>query len=70
MMGVSAPCSRLGHVRETAAIFRKMLWLNPAESGVGFCLEDIESARTYEEGREPLARQDGFRPVHVVEAPR
>lgn len=57
MMGVWAPCSRLGHVLEAAAIFRKMLWLNPAESqGVGFCLEDIESARTCEEGREPLAR--------------
>jgi hypothetical protein len=41
---------RLGHTREAAAVFHRMLWLNPTDNqGARFNLAAIEAGRTWEE---------------------
>lgn len=56
MHGVGLCWWRLGHVREAAAVFRKMLWLNPGDNqGVRFNLAAIEAGKTWEEMEEPDA---------------
>jgi len=53
MSGLGLCWWRLGHTREAAAIFRKMLWLNPSDNqGARFNLAAVEAGRTWEEMKE------------------
>ena len=48
--GVGLCWWRLGKIREAAAAFRKMLWLNPGDNqGARFNLAAIEAGKTWEE---------------------
>ncbi len=50
MQGVGQCAWRLGHTREAAAAFRKMLWLNPSDNqGARFNLAAIEAGKTWDE---------------------
>jgi hypothetical protein len=53
MHGLGLCCWRLGQKREAAAVFRKMLWLNPGDNqGARFNLAAVEAGRTWEEMKE------------------
>jgi tetratricopeptide (TPR) repeat protein len=53
MHGVGVCWWRLGKTREAAAVFRKMLWLNPSDNqGARFNLAAVEAGRTWEEAEE------------------
>jgi hypothetical protein len=48
--GVGLCWWRLGKTREAAAVFRKMLWLNPSDNpGARFNLAAVEASKTWEE---------------------
>ncbi len=48
--GVGLCAWRLGNTREAAAVFRKMLWLNPTDNqGARFNLAALEAGKTWEE---------------------
>jgi hypothetical protein len=48
--GVGLCAWRLGHTREAAAVFHRMLWLNPTDNqGARFNLAAIEAGKTWEE---------------------
>ena len=48
--GVGLCAWRLGHTREAAAVFHRMLWLNPTDNqGARFSLAAIEAGKTWEE---------------------
>lgn len=48
--GVGQCAWRSGNTREAAAVFRKMLWLNPTDNqGARFSLAAIEASKTWEE---------------------
>jgi len=50
MHGVGLCWWRLGKTREAAAVFRKMLWLNPGDNqGARFNLAAVEAGKTWEE---------------------
>jgi hypothetical protein len=50
MLGMGLCWWRLGKTREAAAVFRKMLWLNPSDNqGARFNLAAIEAGKTWEE---------------------
>jgi hypothetical protein len=50
MLGVGLCAWRFGNTREAAAVFRKMLWLNPSDNqGARFNLAAIEAGKTWEE---------------------
>jgi hypothetical protein len=53
MNGLGLCWWRLEQRREAAAVFSKMLWLNPSDNqGVRFNLAAIEAGRTWEEMEE------------------
>lgn len=50
MQGVGLCAWRLGQSREAAAVFRKMLWLNPSDNqGARFNLAAVEAGKTWDE---------------------
>lgn len=50
MLGVGLCAWRFGNTRDAAAVFRKMLWLNPSDNqGARFNLAAIEAGKTWEE---------------------
>lgn len=50
MLGVGLCWWRLGKLREAAAVFRKMLWLNPSDNqGARFNLADVEAGKAWED---------------------
>jgi hypothetical protein len=50
MLGVGLCSWRLGNTREAAAVFRKMLWLNPSDNqGARFNLGAVEARKSWEE---------------------
>jgi hypothetical protein len=50
MLGVGLCAWRLGQTREAAAVFRKMLWLNPSDNqGARFNLAAVEAGKTWDE---------------------
>jgi hypothetical protein len=50
MLGLGLCWWRLGKTREAAAVFRKMLWLNPGDNqGARFNLAGVEAGKTWEE---------------------
>jgi hypothetical protein len=54
MFGLGLCWWKLGQLREAAAVFRKMLWLNPGDNqGARFNLAAIEAGQTWEEREEP-----------------
>lgn len=50
MLGVGLCAWRFGNTREAAAVFRKMLWLNPSDNqGARFNLAAVEAGKRWEE---------------------
>jgi hypothetical protein len=53
MHGLGISFWKLGHTREAAGVFRRMLWLNPSDNqGARFNLAAVEDGRTWEEMEE------------------
>ena len=53
MHGTGLCCWRLGNTREAAAVFRRMLWLNPGDNqGARFNLAAVDAGKTWKEMEE------------------